>query len=252
MTLGELLKELRLAKGLSQPELAAKINIEQSYLSKIENGKSLPSSDILHKVLSSLDSSLQQVIDDHRLVGELSKLKQLPEVSALLNKRHQHIMYFQRKILMISSLLIVLAAVLFYTGFNKVFFTDDVYAYQSDGVLALNEPNDLLSNWEKYYLNYEKALLGKDKSLLEQLNQYQLKIAARQQPHTKLLYEFKGYQFVEEVAEGKRVYYQLSGFELKQRHIANAWLEIIGVALFVMGILGFILEYRFFATRAIA
>ena len=51
MTLGEQLKKLRNAKDLSQPDLANIAGIEQSYLSKLENDKSIPSNDISRKLL---------------------------------------------------------------------------------------------------------------------------------------------------------------------------------------------------------
>ena len=43
MSFQENLRTLRLARGLTQPLLAEKADIEQSYLSKLENGRSKPS-----------------------------------------------------------------------------------------------------------------------------------------------------------------------------------------------------------------
>ncbi|MBM7071474.1 helix-turn-helix transcriptional regulator [Shewanella sp. 202IG2-18] len=43
MTFGQIIKSFRTEKGLSQPEFAEQVGIEQSYLSKLENDKSLPS-----------------------------------------------------------------------------------------------------------------------------------------------------------------------------------------------------------------
>ncbi|MCL1076679.1 XRE family transcriptional regulator [Parashewanella spongiae] len=51
MTLGQIIKQIRVEKALSQPELAEKIGIEQSYLSKLENDKSLPSNEMLQAIL---------------------------------------------------------------------------------------------------------------------------------------------------------------------------------------------------------
>ncbi|WP_229381076.1 helix-turn-helix domain-containing protein [Shewanella psychropiezotolerans] len=41
MTLGQQLKQFRIDRGFSQPELAELAGIEQSYLSKLENDKSV-------------------------------------------------------------------------------------------------------------------------------------------------------------------------------------------------------------------
>ena len=61
-TLGEQFKKLRTEKGLSQPELAELAGIEQSYLSKLENDKSLPSSEVLRKLLSALNLTLAELL----------------------------------------------------------------------------------------------------------------------------------------------------------------------------------------------
>ena len=47
MNFGDKIRQLRKDKNFTQPELAEAMGIEQSYLSKLENGKSLPSNDVL-------------------------------------------------------------------------------------------------------------------------------------------------------------------------------------------------------------
>ena len=55
MSFNENLRTLRLARGLTQPALAEKAGIEQSYLSKLENGRSRPSEDVLTRIAQALD-----------------------------------------------------------------------------------------------------------------------------------------------------------------------------------------------------
>lgn len=57
MSFQENLRTLRLARGLTQPALAEKADIEQSYLSKLENGRSKPSEDVLTRLAGALDTS---------------------------------------------------------------------------------------------------------------------------------------------------------------------------------------------------
>lgn len=67
MSFKENLRTLRLARGLTQPALAEKAGIEQSYLSKLENGRSQPSEDVLARLAQALDvkaEALQQNGDD--------------------------------------------------------------------------------------------------------------------------------------------------------------------------------------------
>ncbi|WP_417690182.1 helix-turn-helix domain-containing protein [Pseudidiomarina sp.] len=54
MTLGDYLKQQRNDRELSQADLADKMGVEQSYLSKLEGERSLPSAEILSAWLSAL------------------------------------------------------------------------------------------------------------------------------------------------------------------------------------------------------
>jgi transcriptional regulator with XRE-family HTH domain len=55
MPFHENLRTLRLARGLTQPALAEKADIEQSYLSKLENGRSRPSEEVLARLAQALE-----------------------------------------------------------------------------------------------------------------------------------------------------------------------------------------------------
>jgi transcriptional regulator with XRE-family HTH domain len=54
MNFGERLKQIRTEKGLTQPQFAQLAGIEQSYLSKLENDKSVPSAEMFTTILSGL------------------------------------------------------------------------------------------------------------------------------------------------------------------------------------------------------
>ena len=62
MKLGERIKQLRNDAELTQPELAVKAGIEQSYLSKLENEKSTPSFEILTKIASAFEMDTMTLI----------------------------------------------------------------------------------------------------------------------------------------------------------------------------------------------
>ncbi|MBS4206696.1 helix-turn-helix transcriptional regulator [Bacillus sp. FJAT-50079] len=55
---GNLLRELRKAKNLTTQELADKVNVSQSYISRFENNKAIPDVDMLDRILHALDSNL--------------------------------------------------------------------------------------------------------------------------------------------------------------------------------------------------
>jgi len=64
MAFHENLRAIRLAKGLTQPSLAEAAQIEQSYLSKLENGRSSPSDEVLLRLAGALGTSAEELMRD--------------------------------------------------------------------------------------------------------------------------------------------------------------------------------------------
>ena len=64
MSFNENLRTLRLARGLTQPALAEKAAIEQSYLSKLENGRSKPSEDVLARLAQALEVKAEALLQN--------------------------------------------------------------------------------------------------------------------------------------------------------------------------------------------
>jgi transcriptional regulator with XRE-family HTH domain len=66
MSFGEKVRELRLAKGLTLRDLAAKVGVGFTYLSKIENHKLEeghgPSEKLIHKLAAELDASEDELL----------------------------------------------------------------------------------------------------------------------------------------------------------------------------------------------
>ena len=171
MTLGEKLKLLRQEKGLSQPELAEQAGIEQSYLSKLENDKSLPSNDMFRKILTAFQISIADFLNDELMQKDLQRLKQIPDVEQFLTQQSHNQFIKRRNFLLLASMSIVVAVTLFFIGYSKLIFNEYVYHYESIGVIKDDEPNDIFSRWERYYLNVGETLtpqqrVQKQKSLM--------------------------------------------------------------------------------------
>jgi len=63
MDFGERLRHLRLQQGLSQRKLAEKVNINFTYLSKIETGKmSPPAQDTIQRLAEALDADADELL----------------------------------------------------------------------------------------------------------------------------------------------------------------------------------------------
>lgn len=56
--IGRQLRALRKAKNLTTQELADKVNVSQSYISRFENGRAIPDIDMLERILHALDTNL--------------------------------------------------------------------------------------------------------------------------------------------------------------------------------------------------
>ena len=63
---GNLIKELRTEKGLTQKELAEKLNVSTAAVSKWENGKGFPDISILEKLSSELGISITELVKGER------------------------------------------------------------------------------------------------------------------------------------------------------------------------------------------
>lgn len=63
MKLGEKIKQLRKSKGISQEELASMLKINRNYLSRIETGKSEPTSSILKNIAEIFSIDLNSLLD---------------------------------------------------------------------------------------------------------------------------------------------------------------------------------------------
>ena len=63
---GNLIKELRTEKGLTQKELAEKLNVSTAAVSKWENGKGFPDISILEKLSSELEISITELVKGER------------------------------------------------------------------------------------------------------------------------------------------------------------------------------------------
>lgn len=63
MKLGEKIKSLRKSKGISQEELASMLKINRNYLSRIETGKSEPTSGILRDIATIFSVDLNSLLD---------------------------------------------------------------------------------------------------------------------------------------------------------------------------------------------
>lgn len=63
ISFGKRIRELRKSNGLTQERLAHMVNIERSYLSRLEAGERNPSLDLMEKFADSFDISLSDLLE---------------------------------------------------------------------------------------------------------------------------------------------------------------------------------------------
>jgi transcriptional regulator with XRE-family HTH domain len=80
MVISERLKRLREAQNLSQGDIQARTGLFRCYLSRLENGRTVPSIETLEKLARALDVPLHQLFtDDEAPVKKLRVPKQQPD-----------------------------------------------------------------------------------------------------------------------------------------------------------------------------
>lgn len=94
--LNENIKNLRKQKGLSQEELASRLNVVRQTVSKWERGLSVPDADMLEKIAQVLEVSIGDLLGSNIPEGEnesqiVQQLIRINEQMALRNRRTKRI-----------------------------------------------------------------------------------------------------------------------------------------------------------------
>lgn len=240
MTLGQQIKQCRTARGLSQPELAEMVGIEQSYLSKLENDKSIPSNEVFRSLLNALSIGVSEFLEAIDSDRHRQQLNQIPDLEAILSQRDTVKLRSLRRFLYITSALIILGVTTFYAGFSKQLFSEKQYQYQSLGVVLPGEPLDIFSSWSRTI----DPTAANSHSIRQKKS---IEMAMREDSLYLLTTDNKSQSYSVDVEGGKRLYFL-------DKHISvsrpvNAWLQLFGVLFFTTGVVGFGLERRLYKLQ---
>jgi transcriptional regulator with XRE-family HTH domain len=74
MSLGEQIKKVRLAKGLSQKEVVMSANIEKAQFSRIENDKTDPSFSTIEKIAKAMKCNLAELFGYGEEIKEINSI----------------------------------------------------------------------------------------------------------------------------------------------------------------------------------
>jgi transcriptional regulator with XRE-family HTH domain len=79
MNIGETIRTYRLQKGMSQGDIEKRTGLLRCYLSRVENGHTIPSLDTLSKIAGAMELPLGQFFADHFSNGSTKHLPALTE-----------------------------------------------------------------------------------------------------------------------------------------------------------------------------
>ena len=79
MNIGETIRNYRLQKGMSQGDIEKRTGLLRCYLSRVENGHTIPSLDTLAKIAGAIDIPLGSFFSDQHSNGHSKNLPSLSE-----------------------------------------------------------------------------------------------------------------------------------------------------------------------------
>lgn len=111
--LSENIKAIRKSKGLSQQELAVKLNVVRQTISKWEQGLSVPDSDLLISLSEALETPVSTLLGETVVETEADALKAISEKLEVLNLQFAQRKAMRKAILhwLLISLCVVIVAV---------------------------------------------------------------------------------------------------------------------------------------------
>jgi len=236
MKLGEKIKQLRNDAGLTQPELAEKSQIEQSYLSKLENEKGTPSFEVIEKIANAFDLTGMALIESLDISYIQQELTHIPEIAVQAAEKNRLKEERIKKWYLQGVLLIVFGLGGFYVGNRGIFISNHLYEYSSAGFIEAGEP------LERYKI-----------SRISIINESNEELATRIQENRKRLDEvqlkessYRGESFVENYGK-KRRFFELEGDRYSSRISpkSNDVISLLGIMSFISGWFLMFFIYRF-------
>lgn len=223
MKFGEYIRQKREGKGWTQPAAAQQADIEQSYLSKLETGKSYPSEGIFDKLVEAygIDSDeMTQLVESQ----ELQKLTDIKSVRFAILGHYQRGVTTSRN-WMIAGLLSLMVGGASLGAAMIPGTADRKFQYRSEGVLLQDEALTAFASIHSTDNNRRETMLER----LDQIDQ--------------VLSVYRGDNFVDTTPEGRR-FYELYAEPETSGH-SPMRLFIIPALMFLFGSLGcFLIGFR--------
>jgi transcriptional regulator with XRE-family HTH domain len=246
VNVGERIRQLRTERSLTQPQLAEAIGIEQSYLSKLENDKSVPSADIFQAILKgfAMDAASFLAGIDERVMHR--ELRQIPEVANHINSGVTERIHGIRKWLFGSAAACVVGLSLVLAGYRGLLFSNQQYTYFSPGVILPGEPSNIFSTHSDFLRRrfWAHEITDVEQNKLEyEFNMKRIRV------DYLLSDTYRGEAFAVKVDGGRRDYDLRKVAE--HERVENRYLTLLGLLLTFGGLFGFFVEARMRSVKII-
>lgn len=139
MKFGDYIRQKREEHGWTQPEAAARADIEQSYLSKLETGKSYPSEDIFSRLVDAYSIKTEDLARSV-FSAELDKLREIKHVRKVVLSRQKSEARLMRGWLIAGLIMMMLGGGMLGLASSVPNDREIAYRYRSEGVIKDSEP----------------------------------------------------------------------------------------------------------------
>lgn len=137
--LSENIKAMRKSKGLSQEELALKLNVVRQTVSKWENGLSVPDSDMLIYISEVLETPVSTLLGETVTEPKADDLKAISEKLEIINLQLAQRKTARRKLLhwLLIAVCVVIVAIFAVLGIINSLYLDWNYSDPETAVLGV-------------------------------------------------------------------------------------------------------------------
>jgi transcriptional regulator with XRE-family HTH domain len=239
MNFGEKLKQIRTEKNMTQPQLAEAIGIEQSYLSKLENDKSVPSAEMFQSIIKALEMDAKDFLKDIDKNILNGSLKQIPEVANFINLGVVTRVHNVKKWLIGSAAACIVGFALMLATNDSILFSNNQYKYESPGVIFNGESEDIFKQYRIIQSLKEDAKIITHEEYNKLLAEFE---ANRFRLATIETWDHKGTVFFQPVENGRRKFELVH--TLYTRSMGNRLLQYLGGLFMFCGLVGFFIEWR--------
>lgn len=239
MNFGERLKQIRTDRSLTQPQFAQLAGIEQSYLSKLENDKSVPSADMFTTIVSALEMDAASFLQDVDRELLATTLRHIPAVSQFTAGEATARATHTRRWLFGSAAAWILGFAMMLAANDGIFFPNKLYKYSSPGVILPGEAENIFSSWREVLAQQLLAKIITTEEMGKQSAQF---VAQRDRPVTVEWPDSRGTVYYEPAENGRRRFELVDTRYIEAK--GNRILQYIGAIVFACGFVGLFIEWR--------